>query len=226
MYAPGPHDPNEIVYEISVDGDARVTFEVDLPTQEEWNILGDGDLQIGMTMDIAVDQSTIDANATIRLTVDRLDAADPQILDETIKGEDLVERLNTPTTWQHAVTWEGGGGNQSLGLGIAVLADVDPTVWIDNFVLWLAPIADLTLLGDYNQDGEVNAPDYNVWRDTFLSTEDLRADGNDNGIVDAPDYNTWRDNFGNVANASIPEPSTLVLLLPAAVTVLLRRRNS
>ena len=80
--------------------------------------------------------------------------------------------------------------------------------------------------GDYNQNGEVDAPDYNVWRDNFNSTTELAADGNENGFIDAPDYNCWRDNFGTTAGSAVPEPSSMALLLCAIIglTVRLRRR--
>ena len=55
--------------------------------------------------------------------------------------------------------------------------------------------------GDYNGNGVVDAPDYNVWRDTFGSTTELDADGNNNGMIDAPDYNVWRDDFGSTGGA-------------------------
>ena len=64
--------------------------------------------------------------------------------------------------------------------------------------LYLAvPNGDGSLLeGDYNANGLVDTPDVVLWRDTFGSTEDLRADGNGNGQVDVGDYNVWRTNFG------------------------------
>ena len=58
------------------------------------------------------------------------------------------------------------------------------------------------LVGDYNGNGKVDAADYNVWRDAFGSSDDLRADGNGNGIIDAADYNLWRDNFGSTEAVS------------------------
>ena len=63
-----------------------------------------------------------------------------------------------------------------------------------------------------------------MWRDTFDSVVGLRADGNFNGVVDAPDYTVWRYNFGSACGASVPEPSSLVLLLLAAVAVWWRRQ--
>ena len=80
------------------------------------------------------------------------------------------------------------------------------------------------LQGDYNDDGIVDAADYTVSRDALGSTTNLAADGNGNGIVDAADYDVWKTNFGAhagsgagaEANAAVPEPSTMVLMLFAA----------
>ena len=41
------------------------------------------------------------------------------------------------------------------------------------------------LLGDYNQNGVVDAADYTVWRDTLGSTTDLRANGDNTGPAPA-----------------------------------------
>jgi formylglycine-generating enzyme required for sulfatase activity len=77
------------------------------------------------------------------------------------------------------------------------------------------------LPGDYNSDGEVNAADYTVWRDTLGSFEDLRANGDDTGpseqYIDEADYLVWKNNFGSNGGAGatsavpVPEPSTLLL---------------
>lgn len=84
--------------------------------------------------------------------------------------------------------------------------------------------------GDYNSDGTVNAADYTIWRDTLGSTTDLRANGDDNGasrnLIDAADYAFWKARFDNGSNGAggvqsnnvglqqVPEPPTVVLLLP------------
>lgn len=73
--------------------------------------------------------------------------------------------------------------------------------------------------GDYNFNGVVDGDDYNVFRETFGSTEDLRADGNGSGAVDAADYTIWRDAFAAplpVAAARVvlaPEPSSVALVI-------------
>lgn len=59
----------------------------------------------------------------------------------------------------------------------------------------------VSLAGDYNHDGMVDAADYTIWQDTKGSTTDLRADGNGDGIVDQHDYDLWKANFNATAKA-------------------------
>jgi T5SS/PEP-CTERM-associated repeat protein len=89
----------------------------------------------------------------------------------------------------------------------------------------------VTLAGDYNDDGVVDAADYTVWRDLLGSKFDPRADGDTNGVINIADYNIWKANFGLHAGAgaggaavaaTVPEPG--VPLLAAAVLSLLTRR--
>ena len=76
------------------------------------------------------------------------------------------------------------------------------------------------LAGDYNLNGVVDAADFVVWR-KGLGT-----------LYTQSDYIVWRAHFGRtagsgsstVANAAVPEPSTLVLLVTAATGVCSRRR--
>ena len=75
------------------------------------------------------------------------------------------------------------------------------------------------LPGDYNADGVVDAADYVVWRKT---------DGSQ------PGYDLWRTNFGRTAgsgsgakssaNAAVPEPAAIVILLTALMPGVYRRR--
>ena len=70
------------------------------------------------------------------------------------------------------------------------------------------------LLGDYNDDGTVNAADYAVWRDG------LGAEG---GFVQA-DYDVWVANFGDTeelesSSAAVPEPASLVCVFMAFIGV-------
>ncbi len=79
------------------------------------------------------------------------------------------------------------------------------------------------LAGDFNNDGIVDAADYVVWRKNLGSQDD---------------YNLWRTNFGRTAasgtagnlagsvSSSVPEPSSIVvLLLGVALSAALHRRS-
>lgn len=93
--------------------------------------------------------------------------------------------------------------------------------------------------GDYDHDGEVDAADYVVWRNTMgnVAAAFSGADGNGDFIVDAADYTIWRDNLGRVEMAlggssgavsatAVPEPSSVWMLLLAGAFFrqLFRRR--
>lgn len=86
------------------------------------------------------------------------------------------------------------------------------------------------LLGDYNQDGTVDAADYTVWRDG-LGTDIPLADGDNSGLVDQLDYIIWRDNYGNTLPSStvlevvsVPEPISISFIVFASLLSLLKTR--
>jgi T5SS/PEP-CTERM-associated repeat protein len=78
----------------------------------------------------------------------------------------------------------------------------------------------ILLPGDYNNNGAVDAADYVIWRKGV-------------GIAPTPEsYNLWRVNFGepsgsgaaSALNSTVPEPTTLVLLMCAAAGWCVQRR--
>ncbi|MEX2168049.1 MAG: hypothetical protein WD851_01955 [Pirellulales bacterium] len=79
--------------------------------------------------------------------------------------------------------------------------------------------------GDYNGDGDIDAADYSVWRDTLNSTTNLAADGDGSLQIGAGDYQVWRENFGNsfpigAANVTtVPEPCNIALWIVAIIAV-------
>jgi hypothetical protein len=94
--------------------------------------------------------------------------------------------------------------------------------------------------GDFNNDGQVNAADYTVWRNNLGTDYDLAGNGDNLGtsanVVDVDDYQLWKVNFGwdassaaGAARGSIatPEPTTLGYLAAGSLglTALRRRRR-
>lgn len=114
-----------------------------------------------------------------------------------------------------------GGNNIALGQ-----SDVNGTTArhpalvftvFDNLVVSDVPPAGL--LGDFNSDTKVDAGDYATWRKNNNTNNAL---ANDNGLgtpVGSGHYDLWRGHFGNppgsgaLVGASVPEPSSLLLLI-------------
>jgi hypothetical protein len=89
------------------------------------------------------------------------------------------------------------------------------------------------LLGDYNQNGLVDAADYTLWRDTLGQSvpNGTGADGNGDGVVNQADYDVWKAHFGTSgaiavsAPAPVPEPNGVALFLTAELILFLRSKN-
>ncbi len=88
------------------------------------------------------------------------------------------------------------------------------------------------LLGDFNNDGVVDAGDYLVWRKHLGSSEwRLNGNGNGSGTIDVADYELWKFHYGNratgglaLAPQSIPEPATCLACVLAGIVLLSARR--
>jgi hypothetical protein len=79
-------------------------------------------------------------------------------------------------------------------------------------------VLSVVLAGDYNGNSVVDAPDYIIWRKGLGST------------FSQSDYDVWRAHFGQTAgsgsgvsaDAAVPEPTTLVLVVIAAIAMCTR----
>jgi GH25 family lysozyme M1 (1,4-beta-N-acetylmuramidase) len=122
--------------------------------------------------------------------------------------------------WQYSWTGNLGGENPlDLNTYRGTLND------LQEYVVGGEP----PLVGDYNDDGVVDAADYTVWRDTWtrFNTTDMRADGNNNGVIDTGDRDVWAANFGATSNAAVavPEPTAIAVVSVTIAMMGLRRRD-
>lgn len=100
-------------------------------------------------------------------------------------------------------------------------------VWFDNASLNLLTPDAVTVPGDYNGNGVVDAADYVLWR----KGGPLLNQVDDPSTVNAADYTAWRARFGNtsgagLAGSAVPEPHTVVsILLSAMIAAAISRRR-
>jgi hypothetical protein len=103
------------------------------------------------------------------------------------------------------------------------------TYYIDS---WRFTTPAAGLLGDFNEDGTVDAADYVIYRKNEGTTNTLPNDNGIGGTVGAAHYELWRANFGNAnagagasAPGAVPEPAAWLLgILGAGLVGLCRRR--
>lgn len=94
-----------------------------------------------------------------------------------------------------------------------------PVVQFTGTLVATASLVDDELIGDYNEDGTVNAADYTVWRDNVGATDTL-ANDDIGGVIGTAHYDQWRAAFGNSGSggsAAVPEPTALVLAVAALI---------
>jgi hypothetical protein len=115
-------------------------------------------------------------------------------------------QYNWTITYQGNITWTNPDAS--------VLGSVDSSGGVDVVLVGLSSVS-AGLLGDYNDNGVVDAADYVLWRNNPTS---LDNEGASPGVVDQDDYTFWRSQFGKSAGgaalvaAAVPEPGTAVLL--------------
>lgn len=176
------------------------------------------DTQSSVSIDTGL---VLNNSSTIELTYDDTGITDPMI---TVSGQvDLAGTLE--------VTFAPTAANVAVGESVPLLSATGGFVGAFDSVTgpsqpgtaWVWETIGDTLFmsavessqGDYNVDGQVDAADYTLWRDTLGSTSLLDADGNGNGTVDAADYQIWRTNFETLSDpvTTVPEPYLAWLIL-------------
>lgn len=140
-------------------------------------------------------------------------------------------RLDNNSDWE---AWVGAGNGIIDGVNVSLdsiqlFGSSDATVYLDTIFWDPTDIFNPTASGDYNGDGVVNAADYTVWRDAFLTVQEGHpADGNGDGFVGNDDYDLWVANFGNIVTSTstaVPEPTSAATLLMLLVLSRLKQRS-
>jgi len=130
--------------------------------------------------------------------------------DVTVGGDLDVALIDgfSPTSGD---SWQIATANSITGAFSSITPGYNVQKQGNNLILFFGSA--LSLAGDYNDDGVVDAADYVVWRAT---------DGTPDG------YNTWRANFGassgggsgRIEPSGVPEPTTVVLVLATSIALI------
>ncbi len=88
-----------------------------------------------------------------------------------------------------------------------------------------------TTIGDYNEDGVVDAADYTVWSDNVGGTTLANRDPGNTGVIGEDDFVSWKTHYGETAGSgslaagAVPEPSTVLLVGIALLSWMLTLRR-
>jgi len=87
------------------------------------------------------------------------------------------------------------------------------------------------VLGDYNDNGVVDAADYTVWRNNLGAATLPNRNPSNTGPVDAADYDFWKSRFGFTSGSGlggggvVPEPGTGLLAMLGLIAAAAGRRR-
>ena len=171
------------------------------------------------------------------------EAGAPIVVSHIAKGANGINRnylaAGAPAWSWHLTEFQGFADfTAEIYDGWPTFIEDDVDGWIDNtegtIGFWQYSVIAELPQGDYDADLDVDAQDLQVWRAGFGGTSDLSADGSGNGIVDIADYVVWRRNLGSGSTlprrsgiaAPVPEPSTVLLMLPLMFLIYAACRRS
>jgi len=149
-------------------------------------------------------------------TLSLADAADVllttgAVFDLNFGGTDTVRSLffngisQVVGTWGSLASTATNKSNFFTGTGVLNITTFVPSV----------------LIGDYNNDGVVDAADYATWRDNLGGATLINRDSANTGAVSMADYISWLTHFGNTSGpgsgagiasgGAVPEPESIAL---------------
>ena len=145
----------------------------------------------------------------------------PEFLNDGFSFNEIYGDVDTlvPNGFQFFVNKTGSSANHPL------------TFYIDNVVVGLS------VQGDYNGNGVVDAADYTVWRNNLgkeftVTPTPADGDGDGDGEVTIADYEYWKARFGMtevgagaITAAAVPEPITSMLVFTMSVFLSVVRRD-
>jgi autotransporter-associated beta strand protein len=168
------------------------------------------------TGDTTVNAGTLSLSSTFLADAADVYLATDSMLDLNFASTDTIDELFFNGAAQVAGTW-GRLGHPTAAHTNAIFSG-DGLLDVTTFV------APPLLVGDYNNDGTVNAADYTVWRNNLGGDGSLLGANRDPfnlGNISQDDYASWKNNFGATApgagsvssTGAVPEPASLVLML-------------
>jgi hypothetical protein len=199
--------------------------------QGRWNLTN-----AGGAVDTGLNSSATATGAMLRITLQSTESYSLEILP-TAGGAPLyssIGNLANPgagsiDTFEIVMFGNGSGNGQS---GVAALPSGQREFFFNDLSLDNPPQYPL---GDYNQNGVVDAADYVVWRDTLNQSTSVGngADGNANGVIDSADYDVWKAQYGTASfpesamGRTLPEPTLSELAVASAMVMIgVRRRRA
>ena len=184
--------------------------------------------------DIAVQGTPL--GASVSWTLPNLDSFDVddvavQLIDAT-SGSQLWQSDSMPV---ETTSFEPPAGVLEVGVSYVygiILGDLEGPFYENLSWAFSQPFR-LTVAGDYNQNGTVDAGDYTVWRDNIGGGALLNRGVGITGPVGVADYGVWKANFGESLGTgsgaagyplgasagplspAVPEPAAVVVALVA-----------